>query len=98
MQGYWTYEYCHLSHVRQFHTPAPNESPSSPALSFYLGRYPENTLSMTDLVEADADGKSYLKEIWGDGTECDLTRGPRITEIQVSPLQISSLSLSLVFS
>ncbi|CAI2190479.1 3350_t:CDS:2, partial [Funneliformis geosporum] len=41
-QGWWTYEYCHLSHVKQFHQIVrPNMKPieDRSVASYFLGRY-----------------------------------------------------------
>ncbi|KAI9028964.1 glucosidase II beta subunit-like protein-domain-containing protein [Phycomyces nitens] len=56
LHGYWTYEYCHGQHVRQFHeeriAQGENGQPDTKreGASFYLGLYPGTTES-SDLVQ-----------------------------------------------
>ncbi|CAG8804201.1 5077_t:CDS:2, partial [Racocetra persica] len=90
--GWWTYEYCHLSHMSQYHIQPGFEEPRS---TYILGQYsfrfdslpPSNKDSNdkkhsfgTDLQVGS--GKKYLVQRWGGGSTCDLTGKPRQVEIQ----------------
>ncbi|KAG9292260.1 hypothetical protein G9A89_003202 [Geosiphon pyriformis] len=60
-QGWWTYEYCHLKHIRQFHQIiekgiVPVEDPNS--RSYYLGKYDPKQAS---LPHSNAVGKKGKK-------------------------------------
>ncbi|KAI8914873.1 hypothetical protein DFJ77DRAFT_463728 [Powellomyces hirtus] len=91
-QGWWSYEFCHMSHVRQFHRPAHNPAAGSksPAILHYiLGRHPassaspsHNSFSSAALVEFDDEGRNFLRFRWSDGTPCELTSQCRQIEIQ----------------
>ncbi|CAG8466517.1 7188_t:CDS:2 [Acaulospora morrowiae] len=89
IHGWWTYEYCHLRHVQQFHGMPPAENSN---VVYLLGRYdprmatlPGKTARNKHSLGTDLQagrGKKYLVQRWGDGTTCDLTGEPRKVEIQ----------------
>ncbi|KAJ3102363.1 hypothetical protein HDU96_009662 [Phlyctochytrium bullatum] len=143
IHNWWTYEFCHNRHVRQFHQRTKEEELANPdqKQDYILGRFPAAALAASlderpadaagkkgttgkeleepkgatggapagahqsqtgggaegakqntaasilsaDLLEHEVDGKivTYLKEVWGDGTVCEVgTAGPRSIEIQ----------------
>ncbi|KAL0074195.1 glucosidase II beta subunit-like protein-domain-containing protein [Phycomyces blakesleeanus] len=63
LHGYWTYEYCHGQHVRQFHeeriAQGENGQPDTrrEGASFYLGLYPGTTES-SDLIQRNSAKQS----------------------------------------
>nr|CAG8510713.1 4763_t:CDS:2 [Entrophospora candida] len=77
INGWWTYEYCHMRHVKQFHQiiQAGSLIEDTSSESYFLGK----TLG-TDLEVGG--GKKFLVQRWSDGTTCDLTGNPRRVEIQ----------------
>ncbi|CAG8650631.1 1175_t:CDS:2, partial [Dentiscutata erythropus] len=90
--GWWTYEYCHLRKIRQYHLQ-PGLDDQKP--SFILGEYdsriatlpPSNKDSEDQKHSLGTDlqvgrGKKYLVQRWGGGSTCDLTGKPRQVEIQ----------------
>ncbi|CAJ0847086.1 15058_t:CDS:2 [Entrophospora sp. SA101] len=72
INGWWTYEYCHMRHVKQFHQiiQAGSLIEDTSSESYFLGK----TLG-TDLEVGG--GKKFLFQRWSDGTTCDLTGNPR---------------------
>ncbi|KAJ2743285.1 Protein OS-9 [Coemansia sp. BCRC 34301] len=77
--GWWTFEYCHGQHVRQFHVLAPGKE-----IEFRLGAYAQRQAlenGATTLVRRVGRSR-YLAQVWGGGTVCDMTREPRSVEIQ----------------
>ncbi|KAJ3213328.1 Protein OS-9 [Dinochytrium kinnereticum] len=122
IHGWWTYEFCHNRHVRQFHQRTKEEELANPdqKQDYILGRFPapppmsspasplsgekkraaetkdvaeplteleERSLNFggAEIHDHEVDGKSvaYLKQVWGDGTACEVGQvGPRSAEIQ----------------
>ncbi|KAK9761104.1 Protein OS-9, variant 2 [Basidiobolus ranarum] len=87
-EGWWTYEYCHLSHIRQYRKVLDHESTTYKSEDgFFLGRYGDKNsehtqkFAVTTLVEGS---RNHLSQRWGGGSMCDITRRPRTVEIQVS--------------
>ncbi|KAI9024683.1 hypothetical protein DFJ74DRAFT_665804 [Hyaloraphidium curvatum] len=76
VQGWFTYEYCHLGHVRQFHKRNGPDDTSIES-QYMLGR----THSGIE-VRAGLDGKKYARARFEGGTVCDLTGQPRAIEVQ----------------
>ncbi|CAG8537639.1 13127_t:CDS:2, partial [Ambispora gerdemannii] len=72
--GWWTYEYCHLNHIRQFHqileasgtilTEDPN------AASYYLGRYDPKQATLPPSEKVDKQGQHTQEQL---GTEVQAT-------------------------
>ncbi|KAJ2487402.1 Protein OS-9 [Coemansia sp. RSA 2050] len=80
--GWWTFEYCHSQHVRQFHLLAPDKSGNTHEIEFRLGAYPKR-IALDDSHQVRRIGRSrYVTQVWGGGTLCDMTREPREIEIQ----------------
>ncbi|KAJ2696299.1 Protein OS-9 [Coemansia sp. IMI 209128] len=80
--GWWTFEYCHNQHVRQFHLLAPDKSGNTQEIEFRLGAYPKR-IALDDSQQVRRIGRSrYVTQVWGGGTLCDMTREPRDIEIQ----------------
>ena len=81
--GWWTYELCYGTHVKQFHDDAERKQPR---VEFLLGVPPAAADGADDApvhTEAtDAHGNRYYSEWYLDGTVCDLTNEPRKTEIR----------------
>ncbi|KAJ2016163.1 Protein OS-9 [Coemansia sp. RSA 2337] len=80
--GWWTFEYCHNQHVRQFHVLAPDKSGKAQEIEFRLGLHSKR-LEVYDEDKVRRIGRSrYLTQVWGGGTLCDMTREPREVEIE----------------
>ncbi|KAI8141994.1 hypothetical protein BJV82DRAFT_670096 [Fennellomyces sp. T-0311] len=90
--GYWTYEYCHKKHVRQFHVDRSTIKTEPPARtphgqSFYLGFFAPNSGQQTDVAEPTTTlrhvgDQRFLTQRWTGGSDCDLTGKPRTIEVQ----------------
>jgi len=81
--GWWTYELCYGTHVKQFHDDAERKQPR---VEFLLG-VPPAAADGVDVAPphteaTDAHGNRYYSERYLDGTVCDLTSEPRKTEIR----------------
>ncbi|TPX35323.1 hypothetical protein SmJEL517_g02283 [Synchytrium microbalum] len=92
-QGWWTFEFCYGSHIRQFHQVQPQEAQDPKVKTEYiLGRFKvlaladtrqqQTTQPASDLMDLPKEGKRYLRQHYGDGTMCDLTNQPRSVEVQ----------------
>ncbi|KAJ3343753.1 Protein OS-9 [Gonapodya sp. JEL0774] len=106
--GWFSYEYCHLSHVRQFHQPDITTGDNSREVEYYLGidqsapvadklrrqnlldggkvkkgEVEKRSSTAVAEVKIGGDGRKYLSVLYGDGTMCDLTKRPRMVEVQV---------------
>lgn len=86
VEGWWTYELCYNKHVRQFHQE--REAVTS---EFFLGHYDaaathayQQRLGQDYLEEAGSTGaqQRFHVHIYTNGTECDLTRERRQTEVR----------------
>ncbi|KAJ2375877.1 Protein OS-9 [Coemansia sp. RSA 2607] len=97
VKGWWTYEYCHKKYVRQSHRLEPDSSGHIESIDYMLGdyqhlqRFPalpaeESSGEENELVQTTKVGrvgrKRFLTQVWGGGTECDLTARPRRITIQ----------------
>ncbi|KAI3658876.1 hypothetical protein MP638_006591 [Amoeboaphelidium occidentale] len=81
--GWWTYEICHLSHVRQFHQEGGLLSAPETTTEFFLGRFDSTYRSKAKIVEGTRTIKGDSLSITIDsGTKCDVTGTPREVEIQ----------------
>ncbi|KAJ1803017.1 Protein OS-9 [Coemansia sp. RSA 2598] len=95
--GWWTYEYCHGSHVRQFHKFEPDGDGVVYTVEYMLGRHESlqpapapidgsgGTREKAEVLDTQVvriGRKRFLTQVWGGGTECDLTGKPRQVEIQ----------------
>ena len=83
VDGWWTYEFCHESHVRQFHADASGVVMQE----FVLGRYGAMwtqtvTASGTPPVSTDDDGRPFLQQRFDGGSECPDTGLPRSTLVR----------------
>ncbi|EEB05515.1 sensor for misfolded ER glycoproteins Yos9 [Schizosaccharomyces japonicus yFS275] len=78
--GYWTYEYCHDTSIRQFHY----EDDKQAAQNYYdLGIAPVIERSSIGAWTVRKSGtKRSLQIEWINGTKCDLTGKPRQTLVQ----------------
>lgn len=86
MHGFWTYEYCHLSHLRHFHQDKPTPANPQPNfLEFIMGKFNENTFKYAQLSESlsNWNGGRYISIRIGDGTTCDITGKPRESVVKV---------------
>jgi hypothetical protein len=84
-QGWWTYEYCHLSHLRQYHqkvvaVDGKLDIRTSENSDYVLGRFEETFVSE---INDSVKGKVITIKI-GGGSKCDLTGNPRDLEIHIS--------------
>lgn len=86
-ETWWTYEYCHKKHLRQFHL-----EDDKAVQEFFLGYYdPEATAAynqnlsdvsiLKDPRSKDASHR-YHSHQFTNGTTCDLTNLPRETEVR----------------
>ncbi|CAG8665872.1 12455_t:CDS:2, partial [Funneliformis caledonium] len=68
-QGWWTYEYCHLSHVKQFHQIIrPNMKPieDRSVASFYLGRYDPRHATLPSSYKDKEGSKNSQQQLGTD--------------------------------
>ena len=86
-KDWWTYEFCYGKHIRQFHMS--DGKPSGPIL--VLGFY-EKDLELEEEVHNNRLGKTegtsskvkrHHSQLYTNGSNCDLTRKPRSTEVRV---------------
>lgn len=88
VEGWWTYEYCHRKHVRQFHKD--NEEVTA---DFWLGKFDAGATGTLReqaggvdavSVEPSASGPSskYVALVFTGGTVCDLTGDERRVEVR----------------
>ncbi|CAG8444001.1 8637_t:CDS:10 [Diversispora eburnea] len=108
INGWWTYEYCHLKHVRQYHSVQQSELVVAEGPIFLLGKYDPSVATLpssnkghntgnkegTDLQVGS--GKKYLVQRWGQGTKCDLTGRPRKVEIEFHCVPQTRDSIAMV--
>ncbi|KNC54880.1 XTP3-transactivated B protein [Thecamonas trahens ATCC 50062] len=89
VDGWWTYEVCYGSHVRQYHRDPKTEAVTA---EFFLGRAPRSDRAdaaakspAAGKVEADpasaAMPPARYVEKYDAGTPCDLTGEPRVTSL-----------------
>lgn len=91
-QGWWTYKFCYGMEIKQFHAMGPvngiipwppMEDPN--AYQFVLGKFSPDLLQIDEgqgtLVHTSAE-RSYLTQVWTDGTRCDKTGDPRRIDIE----------------
>jgi protein OS-9 len=90
LQGWWTFEFCHASHIRQFHQDQPTEQqPNPPKFEFMMGRFDLDTMTSAELGESSSSGAvgglrgRYVSIRVRDGTVCDLTGKKRETQVKV---------------
>jgi len=76
LSGWWTYEFCHTKHIRQFHQE--RDLPIRPQDEFFLGRY---AASIAGEIKSDPE-QSYYAYRYTDGTVCDLNGQKRSTEVR----------------
>ncbi|ORX33983.1 hypothetical protein BD324DRAFT_605342 [Kockovaella imperatae] len=95
--GWFTYSYCHNSHIRQFraarhthpHPPGGYEPEEDTSYEAYtLGqkgsRRPSRAAAESNAVSFGLGASSrYLVQRWSDGTLCDKTKRPREVEVQI---------------
>ncbi|KAI5301833.1 Protein OS-9, partial [Ascosphaera atra] len=97
MAGWWSYSFCYMNEIRQFHAlPPGNGIPVFPPVedtnskAFVLGKFtPEQDIDLnkeapsTELAELHTTGDSrYLVQRLKRGTKCDLTGREREIEVQ----------------
>lgn len=79
--GWWTYKYCHLEGVTQFHREQTKDGQGNPVVqdtsTYDLGRKSNRVLALVE----DAL-KPYASVRYTDGTVCDLTGQPRKSEVR----------------
>ncbi|KAI9094031.1 hypothetical protein DFS34DRAFT_251213 [Phlyctochytrium arcticum] len=92
MTGYWTYEFCPQSHVRQYHVQPPPRDPNAVAPpkpivqhDYVIGLHDETApSSAAEVVEYKSGGsrKGFLRMKWSQGTACELNGEPREVAIE----------------
>ncbi|KAJ3339372.1 Protein OS-9 [Entophlyctis luteolus] len=88
ISGWWTYEYCHNRHIRQFHPQPPQEAAKHPEKKqdYFLGRLPTgNDVSPVAFAEytptESTNGRLSIQ--YNDGTVCAVAQNaPRRTTVQ----------------
>jgi hypothetical protein len=94
--GWWSYEVCHLSHVRQYRQENSLVQ-TEPLTEFFLGRF-DSKQRETRIAEGTRTMKEDALVIKVDGgTKCDITGSPREIEIhyQCSPNAFQDRLLSI---
>ncbi|KAL0484196.1 OS9, partial [Acrasis kona] len=83
LTGWWIYEFCFNNHVRQFH----QEQGKPVTLENFLGKATEpdiNKVTNYQIIYNKLNPvESYISFHYTDGTICDLTGGPRKTEVRM---------------
>lgn len=92
MDSYWTYEICHGYYIKQFHEE--REGKVNKIQEYWLGRWDQRKSDELQkeiiargpnakLKETKIDGAylPYLEIEMTDGTECDLSKKPRVTKV-----------------
>ncbi|KAI8837756.1 hypothetical protein BJ741DRAFT_603206 [Chytriomyces cf. hyalinus JEL632] len=90
IHGWWHYELCPKTHMRQFHPRSAEEAAKYPnkKQDYVLGKRSTAAsaqYSNADIVTVELEGKtqSYLSLWYEDGTACDIMgNNPRKTEVQ----------------
>ncbi|KAJ3232615.1 Protein OS-9 [Chytriomyces hyalinus] len=90
IHGWWHYELCPKTHMRQFHPRSAEEAAKYPnkKQDYILGKrstVASAQYSNADIVTVELEGKtqSYLSLWYEDGTACDIMgNNPRKTEVQ----------------
>lgn len=86
-EGWWSYEFCHLKHLKQVHT-----EDDKVVQEFFLGVFDEEATAtynqnhsanalLKDPRSKDASQR-YHAHVYTNGTICDLTGEPRETEVR----------------
>ena len=75
--GWWMYDFCHMSHVRQYHQSQFN-GPTE--VEFFLGHFVTDEAIQSARIEG-GDNENYLSMHIQDGTLCDVTGNPREAEV-----------------
>ncbi|XP_038045893.1 protein OS-9-like isoform X2 [Patiria miniata] len=79
-KDWWSYEYCHGQHVKQYHLEDGNVVGDD----LYLGYY-ESEMDWNNKTHKDAKRhrlNRYHSHTYVNGTKCDLTKKPRETEVR----------------
>ncbi|RKP13728.1 hypothetical protein BJ684DRAFT_19814 [Piptocephalis cylindrospora] len=93
VEGWWTYEYCHRQHVRQYHETS---TPKERGFDVLLGREegddrtsmhdePDHPVPDTSLIlgsDAFRGSRQMLLRRYTGGSECELTGRPRTVEVE----------------
>eukprot|EP00037_Helgoeca_nana_P013487 m.124156 g.124156 ORF g.124156 m.124156 type:complete len:499 (+) comp22063_c1_seq1:250-1746(+) len=88
LEPYWSYEYCHGKHVRQYHedvvTTAAGKKSKKLAEHFlgYAGTGEVAPETPTDTFAYKGKSRLFHAEVLGGGDLCDLTKKPRVTEVR----------------
>jgi hemimethylated DNA binding protein len=114
LEGWWTYEFCFMKSLRQFHQEkgkgakaSGNAEEATITQEYTLGAYwlppghaltaesatddeadePQGTVSDDDfrgeMLEDPKTKRKYWRQLYGNGTSCDVTGAPRETEVRV---------------
>ena len=92
LEGWWTYEFCFMKSVRQFHQEkfknAQKEDVTQITQDNTLGAYwtdkdePANAIR-GELLDDPKTKRKYWRQFYGNGTLCDLTGKPRESEVRL---------------
>ncbi|KAI8996063.1 hypothetical protein BC832DRAFT_305142 [Gaertneriomyces semiglobifer] len=90
--GYWTYDFCPMQYVRQYHAVSEREAAAlSPAQKrqldaqdYFLGRHDPSNARSLELVDYRHAGRKnvYVRQRWTDGTICEISGRPREVDIE----------------
>ncbi|KAJ3408210.1 Protein OS-9 [Chytridiales sp. JEL 0842] len=93
--GWWSYDFCHMQHIKQFSIPNP-KYPKWSQLTYTLGIWhkvsPDSVyadsgvrggIAGAELVDNDEEGGQYLRMWYPDGDLCE-TGNRRVVEVQFS--------------
>merc|ERR1712216_37026 len=77
--GWWTFEFCHNKHIRQYHASAPSAADGKRKIEveYFLGLADnQSKIELADeptVVKSQGPERLYLSQNFDNGTICDLT-------------------------
>ena len=79
IEGWWTYEFCHGKHVRQYHQ---DNAAAKPTTEISLGVFDAPATAAAPRHHPARAGEGRLAHVFTGGTPCDLANLARETEVQ----------------